>query len=115
MEVWHPERFRRFRGISRHVLVNSKLLSGSLLASAGLLAAVANAWAGHLFFALFHVARAESLESVGSFDPGQYGGSPGATAVFVGLRVLIWVVLLGGLGLVGWGVYEEWTGREAGE
>lgn len=80
--------------------MNSKLLSGSLLAASGLLAAVANAWLGHLFFALFHLARAESLESVGSFDPGQYGGSLESTAVFVGLRVVIWVVLVGGLELV---------------
>ncbi|MFB6152965.1 MAG: hypothetical protein ABEJ27_01805 [Halodesulfurarchaeum sp.] len=37
--------------------MNERMLTGGLLAGCGTIAAVINAWAGHLFFALFHIAR----------------------------------------------------------
>jgi len=87
--------------------MTSKLLAGSVLAGTSLLAAVLNTWAGHLFFALFHVAKAQSL-AYGSFDPGPYGTSPEDTALFVGVRVLIWVLMAAGLVLLAWGTAEAY-------
>ena len=87
--------------------MNAKLLAGSLLSGLSLLAAVVNAWARHFFFAAFHVARGEALEGAGSFDPGPYA-VPEATRIFLGTRLLLWPLLAVGVGLLAWGVYEEY-------
>ena len=87
--------------------MNTKLLAGSLLSGLSLLAAVLNAWAQHFFFAAFHIARAEALEGAGSFNPGPYGVTPESTQIFLGIRVLLWLLLLAGIGLLGWGAWDE--------
>lgn len=66
-----------------------------------------NAWAQHFFFALFHIARVEALESAGSFDPGLYGLAPRATRIFLAMRIVLWLVVFLGLDLVAWGIWEE--------
>ena len=94
--------------------MNTKLLSGSVLTGLSLLSIVLNEWAGHFFFTMFLIARGESLEAVSSFDPGPYGTSPEATQIFVGTRVLLWVALVVGLVLLGWGVLAESRAGDAG-
>ncbi|MFB6136976.1 MAG: hypothetical protein ABEJ42_01360 [Halobacteriaceae archaeon] len=86
--------------------MSEKLLPGSILTAAGLLAAVANAWSKPFFFALFHVGKGESLQGSGSFDPGPYA-DPAATEIFVVTRAAIWLVLIAGVVLLAWGVAEE--------
>ena len=92
--------------------MNSKMISGSILTGFGSLGLVADAWARHFFFTQFHIARATTLEATGSFDPGTYLAGPEAVDVFVGIRLLTWVVVLFGLLLVVWGVWEQHRGRE---
>jgi hypothetical protein len=92
--------------------MNTKLLAGSILTGLSLLAAVINAWARHFFFTMFYIARAESLESAGSFSPGPYGLTPETTQIFIGVRVLLWAALLFGIALLAWGVWEDT--RESG-
>lgn len=87
--------------------VNAKQLSGSLLIGFGTVSAVLNAWAVHFFFAAFHLARAETLEATGSFDPGPYVAGPRFVRIFVGVRVLIWLAVFAGVALLAWGVWEE--------
>jgi len=89
--------------------MNGKLVSGSVLTGVGVLAAVLNAWAQHFFFAMFHIAAAQSLAHRGSFSPGPYGNDPTAVGIFVGVRVVVWVAILAGLALLAWGVREEWA------
>jgi hypothetical protein len=93
--------------------MNTKLLSGSVLTGLSLLSIVVTEWAGHFFFTMFHIARGESLEAVSRFDPGPYGTSPEATQIFVGTRVLLWVALVAGLALLGWGVLAEYRSGDA--
>lgn len=87
--------------------VNAKQLSGSLLLGFGLVSAVLNAWAAHFFFAAFHLARAETLEATGSFDPGPYPAGPRFVQMFVGIRVLLWLTVFAGAALLAWGVWED--------
>jgi hypothetical protein len=96
------------RGRPNDPAVNSKLTAGSVLTGLSLLAAVLDAWAKHFFFTMYHVARGESLEGAGSFDPGPYGARPGTAEIFVGTRILVWVALLFGLGLLVWGTVAEY-------
>jgi cytochrome b subunit of formate dehydrogenase len=93
--------------------MDAKLLAGSILTGISVMAAVMNAWAQHFFFTMFHIARGESLEGVGSFSPGPYGNTPEATQIFLGLRILIWVLILGGLILLVWGIWEEYQAETA--
>ena len=86
--------------------MNSKLLAGSVMSTGGVLGAIANAWATHFFFTMFYIARAQSLESAGSFSPGRYA-SPEETTVSLGIRVLLWAVIAVGVALMAWGVYDE--------
>jgi hypothetical protein len=88
--------------------MNGKLVAGGLLSGLSTIAAVINAWAQHLFFTMFHIARGESLEGAGSFDPGPYGNTPEATQIFVGTRLLIWVLIVAGIGMLAWGVWDEY-------
>lgn len=88
-------------------MMNTKLLAGSILTGFSLMGAVINAWAQHFFFTMFHIARAEALESAGSFSPGPYGLTPEATQIFVGIRILLWASILFGIALLAWGVWEE--------
>lgn len=91
--------------------MNTKLLAGSVLSGTSLLAAVLNAWAGHFFFTMYHVARGEALEGAGSFDPGPYGTTPGTAEIFLGTRVLLWGLVVVGLALLAWGIREELRGE----
>jgi hypothetical protein len=93
--------------------MNTKLLSGSVLTGLSLLSIVLNEWAGHFFYTLFYIARGESLEGAGDFFAGPYGTTPEATQIFVGTRVLLWVALLSGLGLLAWGVAAEYRTADA--
>ncbi|MFB6268014.1 MAG: hypothetical protein ABEI31_10170 [Halodesulfurarchaeum sp.] len=88
--------------------MNERMLTGGLMAGFGTIAAVINAWAEHLFFALFHIARGESLEGAGSFDPGPYGVTPEATEIFIGTRLVIWLLIVLGLGLVLWELSDQY-------
>lgn len=88
--------------------MNSKLLAGSIMTGFGVLGAVLDAWASHLFFTMFHVAKAQAIESTGSFSPGPYS-SPTETSIFLGIRVVLWAVILVGLVLVSWGIGDEYA------
>ena len=90
--------------------MNGKLVGGSVLTAVGVLAAVLNAWASHFFFAMFHIAAAQSLAHRGTFSPGSYGNDPAAVGIFVGIRIVVWVAILAGLGLLAWGVRREAAG-----
>lgn len=90
------------------------MISGSILAGFGTLAAVVSSWARHFFFTQYHVARGTSLEGAGEFDSGPYGTAPEAVQPFVGTRLLIWGVVLIGLALVAWGVLEDLRAPEDG-
>ncbi|ESP88329.1 hypothetical protein [Candidatus Halobonum tyrrellensis] len=92
--------------------MNAKLVAGSVLSGLCLLAAVVNAWARHFFFAAFHVARGEALEWTGSFDPGRYA-DPETVRIFLGTRLLLWLLLAVGLALLAWGMYEEYERERA--
>ena len=92
--------------------MNTRLLSGSVLTGLSLLAIVLNEWAGHFFFTMFLIARGESLEATGSFSPGPYGVAPETTQIFIGTRILLWVALLAGLFLLGWGMLTEYRSND---
>lgn len=83
-----------------------KLVAGSILTGLSLLAEVVNAWASHFFFAAFKLAKGMSLEGGGSFSPGPYP-DPAAVQIFVGTRVLIWILMAIGIGLMAWGIKEQ--------
>ena len=87
--------------------MNTTSIAGSILAGFGVLAAVVNSWAQHFFFTSYHIARGTSLEGAGEFAPGPYGTAPESVNIFLGTRLLIWVVILTGLALVAWGVWAE--------
>ena len=80
------------------------LIAGGVLSGLSLLAVVVDAWARHFFFAAFHLARAAALDATGSFDPGSYAA--GTARLFVGTRVLMWLLLAVGIGLLVWGAVD---------
>lgn len=88
--------------------MNSKMIAGSILTGFGTLAVVISSWARHFFFTQYHIARGTSLEGAGDFDPGPYGIGPEAVRLFLGTQLLLWVVILFGLSLVVWGVWENY-------
>ena len=88
--------------------MNTKLVAGSILTGLSVTAAVISAWAQHFFFAMFHIARGESLEGSGSFDPGPYGNAPEATQIFIGTRILVYVLIVVGIVLLVWGIWDEY-------
>lgn len=88
--------------------MNTKLMAGSILTGLSVTAAVINAWARHFFFTMFHIARGESLEGTGSFNPGPYGNAPEATQIFIGTRVLVWVLIVVGIIILVWGIRDEY-------
>ncbi|MFO7968190.1 MAG: hypothetical protein R6U44_11390 [Archaeoglobaceae archaeon] len=83
-----------------------KIVAGSILTGLSLLAQVVNEWASHFFFAAFNLAKGMSLEGAGTFSPGPYT-DPAAVQIFVGTRVIIWVLMAVGIGLMAWGIKEE--------
>ena len=86
--------------------MNSKLIAGSILTGFGTLAVVVSSWAQHFFFTQYHIARGTSLQGAGEFSPGPYGTDPAAVQLFLGTRVLLWIVVLLGLALIVWGIWE---------
>ncbi|MBX0298301.1 hypothetical protein [Haloarcula nitratireducens] len=92
--------------------MNTKLLAGSILTGLSLIGAILNAWARHFFFTMFYIARGESLEGAGSFDPGPYGVAPESTQIFLGIRLLLWLLVCFGIALLVWGVLEETRSAE---
>lgn len=88
--------------------MNSKMISGSVLAGFGTLAAVISSWARHFFFTQYHIARGTSLDGAGEFDPGPYGIAPESVQLFLGTRLLLWSVIVIGLLLVVWGIREDY-------
>jgi hypothetical protein len=92
--------------------MNSKLIAGSILTGFGTLAAVVSSWAKHFFFTQFHIARGTSLQGAGEFSPGPYGNSPETVQLFLGTRLLLWGVVLIGLALVIWGVWEDHRSKD---
>lgn len=87
--------------------MNSKMISGSVLAGFGTLAAVISSWARHFFFTQYHIARGTSRWR-GEFDPGPYGIAPESVQLFLGTRLLLWSVIVIGLLLVVWGIREDY-------
>lgn len=66
----------------------------------------------HFFFAPFHLARAAALEGTGSFDPGPYAA--GTARLFVGTRVLMWLLLAAGVGLLIRGAVDAYGAGRSG-
>ena len=89
-----------------------KIIGGSILAGLSLLTEILNEWLHHYFFAAYNVAKGISLEGSGSFDAGPYAdafmlqGSPQSFHLFIIVRIIIWLFIVGGVALIVWGLRE---------
>ena len=94
--------------------MNSNMIAGSILAGFGTLAVVISSWAQHFFFTQYHIARGISLDGAGEFGPGPYGIGPESVQLSLGTQLLMWAVILIGLSLVVWGVWENYRASKSG-
>jgi len=96
-----------------------KAVAGSILVGLSLLSEVLNEWFSHFFFPLLNMAKGAMLEGGGSFrtppayadpGPGLAGIDGFGVNIFVGTRVIIWLVFALGIAIMVWGLREKKTG-----
>ncbi len=78
----------------------------------GAIAEVVNAWMSHFFWAFANIAKGTNLGGGGQFStPAEYADVLSYPFVemniFLGTRILIWAIILIGIGLIAWGIIEE--------
>lgn len=86
----------------------------------GAIAEVVNAWMSHFFWAFANIAKGTNLNIAKGTNLGGGGqfSTPAEYAdvlsypfvemnIFLGTRILIWAIILIGIGLIAWGIIEE--------
>jgi uncharacterized membrane protein len=77
-----------------------KKIAGSILIGFGLMAQVLNEWARHFFYAAFNMAKGIMLEGGGSFTAPAMYSDPTMVKLSIGTRILTWVIIVFGFGLI---------------
>jgi hypothetical protein len=83
-----------------------KMIAGSILASLGLMAEMLNEWLSHFFFAAFNIAKGTMFTGAGNFvTPAAYADAENVQ-IFIGTRIVIWLLIALGFALLVWGIKE---------
>ena len=84
-----------------------KMIAGSILTGLSLMAEMFNEWLNHFFFAAFNIAKGAMLEGAGSFiTPAIYADAQNVQ-IFIGTRIVIWLLIATGVALLVWGIKES--------
>ena len=84
-----------------------KLLSGVILSALSLLAEVAAEWLPHFFYAVNQIGLGSRLQAGGGFVINPPYATPEDVHIFIVTRILIWLFLVGGVGLIVWGLMDR--------
>lgn len=84
-----------------------KMIAGSILASLSLMAEMFNEWLSHFFFAAFNIAKGAMFTGAGNFvTPAIYADAENVQ-IFIGTRIVIWLLFALGIALLIWGITER--------
>jgi len=84
-----------------------KMIAGSILASLGLIAEMLNEWLSHFFFAAVNIAKGAMFTGAGNFvTPAIYADAENVQ-IFIGTRIVIWLLIALGFTLLVWGIKES--------
>lgn len=90
------------------MVIYLKKVTGSILVGFGVLAEVINAWLSHMFWAFGNIAKGVNSEFNAPARYGEVLTYPfNQLNIFTGTQILIWAIILLGLGLILLGLIED--------